>query len=99
MKGNLDISILVDEFDAHIEAFQNASDVARDAFENDIVFHLCFFILVYDIFKDNSDHGDDSNEECSKGKGSKMVSKSPLDGNTYSDWALILSIGSVRSLS
>jgi hypothetical protein len=63
VKSNLDVSIFVDELNAHIEAFQDASDVASHALENDVVFHASFFILVNDVLKDNSDHSDHSNEE------------------------------------
>ena len=63
MKSYLDVSILVNELDTGVKTFQNASDVASDAFENNVFFHLCLFVLVYNVFKNHSDLGYDSDQE------------------------------------
>jgi hypothetical protein len=91
MKSYLDVSILVNEFDTGVKTFQNASDVARDTFKNDVVFHLSLFVLVYNVFKYHSDYCDDSYKESSISKGSKMESESPFNSKANSGFVGLFS--------
>ena len=78
MKSNLDVCVLVHEFNAAIQALEAASDDASNNLEDNVIFHLSLFILIDNIFENNSNGSDHSNKECSPSKGSKMESESPL---------------------
>jgi len=78
VKSNLDICVLVHEFNAAIKALEAASDDASNNLEDNVIFHLGFFILIHNIFENDSNGSDDSNKECSPSEGSKMESESPL---------------------
>lgn len=55
LQSNLDKGIFGNKFDIFIKAPENISDVALQAFVNRVFFISNFFILVNDVFKDNSD--------------------------------------------
>jgi len=78
VKSNLDIGVLVHEFDAAIQALEAASYDAGNNLEDNVIFQLGLFILIDNIFENDSNGSDDSNKECSPSEGSKMESKSPL---------------------
>ena len=61
MKSNLNVSVLVHEFDTAVEALQIASDTAFNNVPNDIVCFVGLFVLIDEILKQNSNRGDDGN--------------------------------------
>jgi len=63
MKGNLDVSILVDEFDIGVKTPNTASDAASDSFEGNIVFASDFLLLSSKVLEDYLDHRDNGDEE------------------------------------
>ena len=90
MESNLDVSVLVHELDAAIKALEVASDDAGHNFEDDVIFHSSFFVLVDEILKYNSDGSHNSNDESSPSEGSQMVSESPLDRDKDTHWFITL---------
>jgi hypothetical protein len=90
MEGNLDISVLVHEFDAAIKALKVASDNAGNNFEDNVIFHASFLILVDEVLKYNSDCSHNGNNESSPSEGSQMISESPLDRDQDTCWFITL---------
>ena len=63
VKSNLDVSVLVHEFNATVEALQVASNTAFQNVPNDIISWVGFFILIDEILESDSDHSNDSDNE------------------------------------
>lgn len=63
VKSDLDVGVLVHEFNAAVEAFQVASNTAFQNVPNDITSWVGLFILIDEILKSDSDHSYDSNKE------------------------------------
>jgi len=59
----LDECILGDEFNVFIKAPEDISDVAFQALVESIFFISNLFVLVNNVFKDDSDECDQSNDE------------------------------------
>jgi len=78
VKSNLDICVLIHEFDAAIQALEATSDDAGNNLEDNVIFRRGLFILIDNIFENDSNGSNDSNKECSPSEGSKMESESPL---------------------
>lgn len=62
MESNLNVSILINEFNAGIEAPDAASNAAFQTFVDRVfgVFSSGLFVLVDDVLEDNFDHLDNS---------------------------------------
>ena len=89
-KSNLDVGVLVDEFDKSVEAIEAASDAAGNDLDNGVLWVSLFHLLI-DEFEGNPDDPNDSKDERAKGKRSKIVSEGPPkssgDGKTASGLA------------
>jgi len=79
MKSNLDESVLCNEFNVLVKAPKYASHGTSDNFIESSIFSSHGFVFMSQIFENNSDHGDDSNTESSKGNRSTMEPSSPVN--------------------
>lgn len=75
-KSNLDIGILVNEFDESVEAIEAASDAIHHDFDSSVLLIGGLHLLIEEL-ESNSDHPDDSKDERAEGERSKVVSDGP----------------------
>jgi len=75
----LDVRILSDEFNTLIKTVKYSSNTAGYSFINRVFFVSKCFILLDNVFKNDSNHCDNCDAEGSKGYSSAMIPHSPFN--------------------
>ena len=85
LQSDLNICVLIHEFNVRIDAPDNASDDTCNNLENNVIFSLDLFILVNQVLKEGLDRVENSNQERTESNRAQVVSNAPANSLADAD--------------